>query len=99
MPSAGAARTPAKEGRYGETCHYGPSFEQFQCFERLSRPRAEAIECELRWLSRYDVYVQVAVVLFGVFAVPVQILGVALGKLVVCPAGKDGILFRAASAQ
>ncbi len=65
----------------------GLHLKQFQRFERLSRPWLEAIECELRWLSRDDVYMQVAVVFLGVFAVPVQLFGVAIGDLVVRSAG------------
>src|SRR6266498_99001 len=99
MPSAGAARTLAKEGRYGKAHCHAPSFEQLHGCERLSRPRSEAIERELRWLSRRHLYVHEVVIFLGSLALPILIWRVALGNLDMRPAGKDRVLFRTPAAQ
>src|SRR4249919_2472159 len=81
------------------TLRYGCLLEQVHRRERLSRPRAEAIERELRWLARLYVHQDVVVLLLRRLAFPIQVGRIVCGQLDAGPARKDGVLLRAAAAQ
>lgn len=74
-----------------------PSFgkaEPLDGRERLSRPRPEAIERELRLLPGFDVNEGVVVFLLGRLALPIEIRRIVRRHLNGCPARENRVLFR-----
>src|SRR5580704_12761580 len=76
----------------------GVSFVELHRRKWLSRPRPEAIKCELGRLSGIYFHMQVVVILFRVCALPVLIQRGGLGSLIVRPAGKDWVWCRSTAA-
>src|SRR6476660_3714148 len=75
------------------------SLEEFHGSERLGRPRAEAIQRELRLLAGFYVHEDVVVLLFGRLALPIKIRRVIRWYLDARTAGENRVLFGAATAQ
>src|SRR5262245_48409960 len=78
-----------------------PSFgraKQLYGRERFSRPRPEAVQRELRPLSRCDVNEDVVVFLLGRLALPIKVRRIAFGHLDARPAGEQRVLVSDAAA-
>src|SRR3954452_24198435 len=75
------------------------SLEKLLGSERLRRPRPEAIESELRFLSRFDIDKDVIVLLLERLALPVEVRRIVGGHLDAGSTGKNRVLLGAATAQ
>src|SRR5260370_41699467 len=81
------------------TSREATSYEEFHGRERLGRPRTEAIQRERSRLPRLHVYQDIVVLLDRTSTFPILVRRVTIGNLDMRPAGKNRILFRAATAQ